>query len=99
MSAVSKFIPFADRILLKKIVPVAKSVGGILLPEESLPQRNEFEVIAVGSGKYTANGNLIPCPVKKGDHVMAPGYGGEHIKINNEDYVIFTQNDILGIFQ
>ena len=86
-SAVSKFIPFADRILLKKIVPVAKvgkysnsknqSVGGILLPEDSLPQRNECEVesvnrslgqvIAVGPGKYTPNGNLIPCTVKKGD--------------------------------
>ncbi|KAK8816360.1 Cpn10 [Blastocystis sp. ATCC 50177/Nand II] len=99
MSLAAKFIPFADRVLLKKIVPVAKSVGGILLPEDSMPRRNECEVIAVGPGRYTENGSLIPCSVKKGDRVLVPGFGGDQIKINNEDYLVFNDKDILGIFQ
>ena len=66
-------------------------------------------MIAVGPGKYAENGNLIPCSVKKGDRslprvfvmrsVLVPGFGGDHIKINNEDYLVFNNNDIIGIFQ
>lgn len=129
-SAISKFVPFADRILLKKVVPVAKvasnmvfkkqTIGGILLPEESVPQRNECEVGLIAL-RFT--GRLLlwdPAdtpptetsfpPLSRREtsrmyysaitcSVLVPGFGGDRINVNNEEYLIFGQNDILGIFQ
>ncbi|RDY07818.1 10 kDa chaperonin, mitochondrial, partial [Mucuna pruriens] len=91
-----RLIPSFNRVLIEKIVPPSKTSAGILLPEKS-SQLNSGKVIAVGPGSRDRVGNLIPVAVKEGDHVLLPEYGGTQIKLDDKEFHLFRDEDILGI--
>ncbi|KAJ7543663.1 hypothetical protein O6H91_09G047300 [Diphasiastrum complanatum] len=98
MAAARKLIPLLNRVLVEKIVPPTKSVGGILLPESATAsQLNAGKVVAVGAGGRTKDGEIIPVAVKEGDTVLIPEYGGSKVKLAEKEYVLLRDDDILGI--
>nr|AFK44541.1 unknown [Lotus japonicus] len=93
-----RFLPSLNRVLIEKILPPTKTSGGILLPEKS-SQLNSGKVIAVGPGSRDRAGNLIPVSVKEGDQVLLPEYGGPQIKLDDKEFLLFRDEDILGILR
>jgi len=95
-----KIIPLADYILLESIKQEEKTKAGILLPESAEKERPEQgKVIAVGPGKRDEKGNLIPVSVKPGQKVLFKKYGPDEIKVNNKEYLICKEEDILAIIE
>ncbi|KAA8532566.1 hypothetical protein F0562_032618 [Nyssa sinensis] len=90
-----RLIPTLNRVLVQKIVPPAKTTAGILLPEKST-KLNSGKVVAVGPGTHDKAGNLIPVAVKEGDTVLLPEYGGTQVKLDDKEYHLFRDEDILG---
>lgn len=92
--------PISDHIVIEPLKAEEKSKGGILLPQTGEKDRQEQgKVIAVGPGKTTASGKVIPMEIKVGDRVLFAKYGPHEIKIDNKEYLIASQNDILAIIE
>ena len=90
--------PLLNRVLVKKAEPIAKSKGGILLPENKSEQLNFGVVIEVGPGTHDDNGNFRKWFVKVGDTVLLPDYSGVKITLADEAEVyIYRDNDIIGV--
>lgn len=97
MAGVGKrLIPLLDRILVERFVPETKTKGGIMIPENAQSKVHSGTVVAVGTGGRTENGGTIPIAVKAGDKVLLPEYGGTKVEIDNKDYYIFRDSDVLG---
>eukprot|EP00898_Chlorokybus_atmophyticus_P002530 jgi/Chlat1/3278/Chrsp22S03526 len=94
-----RLVPLLDRVLIEKVLPQAKSAGGVLLPETAASKLNHGQVVAVGTGARTRDGNTVPVAVKVGDTVLLPEFGGTNVKLGEKDYVIFRDDDILGVLQ
>jgi chaperonin GroES len=95
-----KVKPLGDRVLVepKKDGNEVKK-GGIIIPDSAKEKPMEGTVIAIGTGKRDDDGKLIPFVVKVGDMVLMPKYGGTEIKIDEKDYQIMREEDILGIIE
>mmetsp|Transcript_7659 Transcript_7659/g.17683 ORF Transcript_7659/g.17683 Transcript_7659/m.17683 type:complete len:98 (+) Transcript_7659:25-318(+) len=93
-----RLIPLLDRVLVARIKP-QESISGIIVPESAQSRLNEATVVATGPGGRDKAGNLIPMGVKEGDKVLLPEYGGNSVKLDGEDFVIFRDEDILGILK
>lgn len=91
--------PLADRIVVNPTTAEEMTKGGIVLPDTAKTRPQEGEVIAVGPGKVTENGVLVPVEITVGDKVMYSKYGGTEIKIGKDEYVILRQDDILAIIR
>jgi chaperonin GroES len=89
-------IPLADRIIVKPLEPKEVKKGGIIIPDTAKEKPQEGEVVAVGKGK-TEDGKLIPMEVKLGDKILYGKYSGTEIKINDEEYLIMREEDVLAI--
>jgi len=95
-----KIKPLSNHILIEPIKEEEKTKGGILLPESAEKERPEQgKVIAVGPGKRTEEGKIIPLEVKIGQKVLFKKYGPDEIKINDKEYLIATDDDILAIIE
>ena len=92
----TKFKPLMDRVLVKRKEAAAESEGGIVIPEQSRERPMEGTVIAVGSGRRDAEGHMIAMVIKEGDQILFSNYAGTEIKIGNDDFLILTQDDVLG---
>jgi chaperonin GroES len=93
----TKLRPLHDRILLKRIEEEEVRRGGIIIPDTAKEKPQEGKVIAVGTGKVTEDGKKIPPDVKAGDRVLFGKYSGSEVKIDDEEYLILREDDILGI--
>ena len=92
--------PLADYILIEPIKEEEKTKSGILLPETADKERSEQgKVIAVGPGKKTAAGQIIPLDVKVGQKVLFTKYSPNEIKVGDKEYLIAKQEDILAIIE
>jgi len=92
--------PLSDYILIEPIKPEEKTKTGILLPETAEKERPEQgRVIAVGPGKRMESGKVVPVRVKKGDKVLFTKYGPTEIKVNDKEYLIAREDDILAIIE
>ncbi len=90
--------PLGDKILVKRAEPETKTDAGIYLPESAKDKPKEGKVIALGDGRLNKDtGEYIPFTVKKGDRVIFTSYAGTEIKIGDEDILIVTEDDILGV--
>jgi len=95
-----KIKPLSDHILIEPIKKEEKTKTGILLPETAEKERPEQgKVIAVGPGRKTSSGKIIPLSVKVGDEVLFTKYGPNEIKINDKEYLIAKEEDILAIIE
>lgn len=94
-----KIKPLSDRVLIEPLREEKKK-GGIILPETVDKERPEKgKIIAVGPGKKDDNGKIIPMNVKKGDKVLFTKYGPNEIKIEDKEYLIAREEDILAIVE
>ncbi|XP_048339480.1 10 kDa heat shock protein, mitochondrial isoform X1 [Sphaerodactylus townsendi] len=94
--AFKKFLPLFDRVLVERCAAETVTKGGIMLPEKSQGKVLQATVVAVGSGSKTKNGDLQPVSVKVGEKVLLPEYGGTKVMLDDKDYFIFRDGDILG---
>ncbi|MEX0918764.1 MAG: co-chaperone GroES [Candidatus Paceibacterota bacterium] len=94
-----KITPLFDRVLIEvSLTDSQMSAGGIIIPETATKEKPEQgKVIAVGEGRVTDNGDIIPPVVKKGDMVIFSKYGPDEIKINDKEYLIVNESQILAI--
>ena len=91
--------PLQDRIIVKRLEEETMTAGGIFIPETAKEKPQKGEVIAVGNGKKTEEGKILPVDVKKGDKVLFGKYAGTEIKIDGQEYLIMREDDILGIME
>lgn len=92
--------PLADRVVVKPVEREEKTKGGIYLPDTASKERPmEGTVLAVGEGRIDDNGKRIPMNVKTGDRVIFAKYSGTEFKVDDVEYLILSEKDILGIIQ
>jgi chaperonin GroES len=89
--------PLHDRVLLKRIEEKEAVKGGIIIPDTAKEKPMEGEVISAGPGKITEDGKRLPMDLKAGDRVLFGRYAGTEIKIDNEEYVIMREEEILAV--
>ena len=102
MAAVGKafksFRPLFDRVLVERFAPELKTKGGIVIPEKSSGKVLKATVVATGPGVQDKNGSVIPLNVSVGDKVLLPEYGGTKVTLEDTEYFLFRDSDILGKF-
>ena len=91
--------PLGDRVLVKAVEKNDEIRSGIIIPDTAKEKPQEGEVIAVGKGKLTEDGKLIPMDVKAGDKILYGKYSGTEVKIEGQEYLIMHQEDILGLVE
>jgi chaperonin GroES len=91
--------PLGDRILVKRIKEEDKTKGGIIIPDTAKEKPQEGKVIAVGRGRRSEKGDLIPPDVKSGDRILFGKYSGSEVKLEGEDHLILREDDILGVLE
>ena len=94
-----KIKPLRDRILVVRVEEEGKTKGGIIIPDTAKEKPQEGKVIAVGTGRVTNNGELIPLETKKNDRVLFNRYAGNEIKVDGVEHLLMKEDDILGIIQ
>lgn len=95
-----RYVPFANRVLIKRAEPITKTKGGILLPEMNQQEVNFGEVVATGPGLTLTNGVLRATAVKQGQTVLLPGYAGLKITMSDkQEYWVYRDDDILGVLE
>ena len=91
--------PLHDRILIKRIEEKETVKGGIIIPDTAKEKPQEGEVVAVGNGKKEKDGKIVPLDVKAGDRILFGKYSGAEIKMDNEEYLILREEEVLGIIE
>lgn len=93
-----KVKPLGDKILVKRAEAESRTESGIYLPESAKDKPKEGKIMALGNGNLNRDtGEYLPFTVKKGDRVIFTSYAGTEIKIDNDEFLIMTEDDILGI--
>ncbi|MGB6847128.1 MAG: co-chaperone GroES [Thermoanaerobaculia bacterium] len=92
-----KIRPLHDRVLVKRLEEEEQVKGGIIFPDTAKEKPQEAEVVAVGPGKLQDDGKRQPMDVSKGDRILVGKYSGSEIKIDDEDYVILREDEILAV--
>ena len=93
-----KLVPLGDRVILKQLVAEETTKSGIVLPGQSKEKPQQAEVIAVGPGG-TVDGKEVKMEVTVGDQVIYSKYAGTEVKLDEEEYIVVKQNDILAIIE
>ena len=89
--------PLADRVLVEPLEAETKTASGIIIPDSAKEKPQEGEVVAVGPGAKNEDGKLSPMDVKVGDIVLFGKWSGTEVKIDNKEYSIMKESDIMGI--
>jgi len=91
-------VPLGDRVVLKREEASTTTAGGIVLPDAAQDKPQRAEVVAVGDGHVTSDGSRIPLSVQEGDKVIFSSYAGDEIKIDDNEYLLLRESDILATF-
>jgi len=94
-----KFKPLRDRVFVKYSSEEEKTAGGLYIPDAAKEKPQKGSVMAVGTGRITEDGKRQPMEVKVGDTILFDKYSGSKIKMDNEEYLIIREEDILGIVE
>jgi len=94
-----KIKPLGDRVLVEPIKEDEVKKGGIIIPDTAKEKPQKGKIIAIGTGKVDEDGKTIPFNVKKDDIVLMPKYGGTEVKIDDKEYQIMREDDILAIIE
>ena len=92
-----KIRPLHDRILVERLEEQESVKGGIIIPDTAKEKPQEGNVIAVGTGKVTDDGKRLGLDVKVGDKILFGKYSGSEVKVDDKDYLIMREEDILAI--
>ncbi len=90
--------PLHNRILIQRLGEETKTAGGLFIPDTAKEKPQKGKVVAVGKGRVTEDGKVLPLEVKKGDNVLFSKYSGTEIKLDGEEYLMISEEDVLGIF-
>ena len=91
--------PLQDRIIVKRVEEETKTAGGLFIPETAKEKPQRGEIVAVGNGKKTEDGKVLPLDVKVGDVVLFGKYAGTEIKVDNADFLMMREDDILAVVE
>ena len=94
-----KIRPLHDRILVERLEEKEVKKGGIIIPDTAKEKPQEAKVIAVGNGKVGDDGKKIPLDVKAGDKILFGKYSGSEVKIDDKEYLIMREDDVLAILE
>lgn len=92
-----KFRPLYDRVLVKRIEADTKTASGLIIPDSAKEKPLEAEVVAVGNGRRTDDGNTVAVSVKPGDRVLFGKYTGDEVKLDGVEHIILKEEDILAV--
>lgn len=92
-----KIRPLHDRVIVKRLEEEATSAGGIIIPDSATEKPSRGEVTAVGNGKVLENGETRPLELKVGDTVLFGKYSGTEVKLDNEEYLVMREEDVLAV--
>jgi chaperonin GroES len=93
----AKLRPLNDKIIVKRVKAENKTKGGIVLPDTAKEKPKEGKVVAVGKGRMLENGKRAPFQVKVGDRVIFTSYAGSEIKVDGEEMLIMSEEDVLAV--
>jgi chaperonin GroES len=93
-----KLRPLHDRVIVERLEEEKKSAGGIIIPDQAAEKPMKGKVFAVGPGKRSDDGKLVPMDVKAGDTILFGKYSGTEVKIDGTEYVVMREDDIMGVF-
>lgn len=91
--------PLHDRIVIRRIEDQENMRNGLYIPDSAKEKPQEGEVVAVGNGKRTEDGKVLPLDVKVGDRILFGKYSGSDIKIDGNEYLIMREDEILGVLE
>lgn len=91
--------PLHDRILARRIVAQGTTKGGLFIPDNAKEKPMEALVIAIGSGKLLDNGTIQAITVKAGDKILIGKYTGSEVKLDGEDHIILSEDDVLAVLE
>jgi chaperonin GroES len=94
-----KIRPLHDRIIVKRMEEQEVKKGSIIVPDSAKEKPQEGKVIAVGNGKVADDGKKIPLDVKAGDKILFGKYSGSEVKVEDEEYLILREEDVLAIIE
>ena len=92
-----KIRPLQDRVVVKRQDEETTSSGGIVLPGSATEKPQQGEVVAVGPGKKTEDGKVVPVDLKVGDQVIFGQYGGNTVKVDGDELLILNESEIVGV--
>jgi chaperonin GroES len=91
----SKIVPLADRIVVKNIQAEETLASGLVIPDTAKEKPQQGEVVAVGPGRLDDNGKRVPMEVSVGDRILYAKYSGNDIKLDQTEYLVLSEKDIL----
>ncbi len=91
--------PLYDRIVVKRIEQQEQMQGGLYIPDTAKEKPQEGEVVAVGKGKRLEDGKVVPLDVQVGDRILFGKYSGSEIKLDNNEYLIMREDEVLGVLE
>jgi len=89
--------PIGDKIIVKRLEAIEVSKGGIVLPDSAKEKPTEGQVVSLGEGRISEDGKNVEFTVKKGDRVIFQSYAGSEVKIDGEEFLILSEDDIMAI--
>jgi chaperonin GroES len=93
-----RIVPLGDKVVLRRQAAEDKTAGGIVLPDTAKDKPQRGEVVAVGEGHVKKDGTRVPLTVKEGDRVIFSSYAGDEIRINDDEYLLLRESDILATY-
>ncbi|MEI8396516.1 MAG: co-chaperone GroES [Rhodospirillaceae bacterium] len=94
-----KFRPLHDRVVVKRLDSEHKTKGGILIPDTAKEKPQEGEIITAGPGARDESGKIVPLDVKAGDRILFSKWSGTEVKIDDNEFLIMKESDIMGIIE
>ncbi len=91
--------PLGDRLVVKPLASEAKTKSGIFIPDTAQKQPNKGEVVAVGKGRYLYDGTMVTLEAQVGDIIYYPGFAGHHITVDEQDYIVLDEDEILCVIE
>jgi len=94
-----KVVPLNDKLVVKRVEAEEKTAGGIVLPDTAKEKPKQGKVLSVGDGKLLENGQRAKFQVKEGDRVLFTSYAGNEVKLDGDEYLIMSEDDILAVIE
>jgi chaperonin GroES len=94
-----KIRPLHDRVIVQRLEAEQKSPGGIVIPDSAAEKPIRGKVVAVGKGKILENGDIRPLDVAVGDNVLFGKYSGTEVKVDDEDYLVMREEDVMAVVE
>ena len=91
--------PLHDRVIVKRLDEEKKTASGIVIPDSAAEKPDQGEVMAVGKGKRSDEGGLVPVDVKVGDRVLFGKYSGQTVRVKGDELLVMREEDIMGVVE